>query len=259
MTRLRIRARLGGALPVAALAAALMTAPDLALAQQGSGSFLDNLFNRGQQQQPAQQPAAPAQPRQPEVAQADANPNDVSVRIDRIEHALRQLTGVVEQLQHQNQMLQMQLKRMQDDTEYRFQQLGSRGGAPAPMAAPGAAPVSPPPANAAPGQRSDVFNPAAHPNAPGAPHALGNSQAIAVPAAPGNTAANGPPIGAPGASPAGAPLDLSTLAGNGPPPRGRRRPPPPPPRWGSRRARRLRRRKAHNCRHRRRATPTRPA
>ena len=60
------------------------------------------------------------------MAQAGGNPNDVSVRIDRIENALRQLTGSVEELQHQNQMLQMQLKRMQDDTEYRFQQLGAQ-------------------------------------------------------------------------------------------------------------------------------------
>ena len=137
MTRLRIRARLGGALPVAALAVALMAAPDLALAQQGSGNFLDNLFNRGQQQQ--QQPAPPPQAAQqpPAMAQSGGgDPNDVSVRIDRIEHALRQLTGTIEQLQHQNQMLQMQLKRMQDDTEYRLQQLGAKGGtAVAPAAA----------------------------------------------------------------------------------------------------------------------------
>ena len=69
----------------------------------------------------------------------------------------------------------MQLKRMQDDTEYRFQQLGSRGGPPA-AAQPRAMPPQPPvnaPAGA-PGDRSDVFNPALHPNAPGAPRALGN-------------------------------------------------------------------------------------
>ena len=84
MTRLRLCAQLACSLPVAVLAAALMAAPNAALAQQGSG-FLDNLFNRGQQR-PVQQ--APAQ--QPEVAQAGAsNPDDVNVRIDRIEQALR--------------------------------------------------------------------------------------------------------------------------------------------------------------------------
>ncbi len=220
------------------LTAAPMLAPRAALAQQ-SGNFLDNLFNRGQQQQqqqqqqpqqqqqqqqqqPQQQPAQPP----PAMAQSGSgDPNDVGVRIDRIENALRQLTGTVEQLQHQNQMLQMQLKRMQDDTDYRFQQLGSRGGAPAPMAAPGNAPGkapagvpdnAPPPNAAASGRRSDAFNPNTHPDAPGSPHALGNSQAIAAPERQG--AADGQQMGAPGGQAAGAPLDLSTAAGNAPPP-----------------------------------------
>ena len=105
---------------------------------------------------------------QPRIAQSD-NPADVNMRVDRIENALRQLTGTIEELQHQNQQLQMQLKRMQDDTEYRLQQLGSKGGLP-PAAQPRA--MSPPaplnaPVAAAPGKRSDVFDPAQHPNAPG--------------------------------------------------------------------------------------------
>ncbi len=217
MTRPRLRARAGCSLPAAALAFVLLAAPGAALAQQGG--FLDNLFNRGEQQR-AQEPAAP---QRGEVAQAEGNSNDVGVRIDRIESALRQLTGSIEQLQHQNQMLQMQLKRMQDDTEYRFQQMGAKGsGHATPMAAPAAAPPA-----AAPAQRSDAFNPAQHPSAPGAPHTLGNPQAIAAPEPPGQngaTADNEPPIGAPGGRPAGAPLDLSTLAGNAEP-----QPPPPPP------------------------------
>ena len=45
-----------------------------------------------------------------------------------MEGALRQLTGTIEQLQYRNQQLEMQLKRMQDDTEYRFQQMGGKGG-----------------------------------------------------------------------------------------------------------------------------------
>jgi tol-pal system protein YbgF len=189
----------------------------VAAAQERSGGFLDNLFNRGQQQpqQPAPQPPAA----QPEMAQAGGNPDDVNVRIDRIENALRQLTGTVEELQHQNQVLQMQLKRMQDDTDYRFQHMGAKGGGAAPMMAPGNAP---PPANAplpagAAGQRSDAFNPALHPNAPGAPRTLGNPQLIAAPEPQGQNPANEQAIGAPGGRPAGAPLDLSTLAGNPPP------------------------------------------
>src|SRR6187402_597857 len=50
------------------------------------------------------------------VSQAD--PGDLSVRLDRMENALRQLTGTIESLQYRNQQLEMQLKRMQDDTEY---------------------------------------------------------------------------------------------------------------------------------------------
>ena len=202
------------------LAAALLM-PAAAPAQDRG--FLDNLFNRDREQPPPPpQPQQAARPAAPEVAQSGGGGgDDVNVRIDRIENALRQLTGSIEQLQHQNQMLQMQLKRMQDDTEYRFQQLGSKGGG-TPMRAPGNAPMPP---NAT-GQRSDVFNPAQNPNAPGAPRALGNPQATAAPKPPepqGQTVMTEEPVGAPGGREAGAPLDLSTLAGNAP------APPAPPP------------------------------
>ena len=173
-----------------------------ALAQQSNGNFLDNLFNRGDQGQQGQGEQRQGPPR---VAQTD--PGDVSARVDRLEAALRQLTGTIEELQHQNQVLQMQLKRMQDDTEYRLQQLGSRGAPPA-----AAQPRVTPPPGSAPGQRSDLFNPAANPNAPGAPRTLGNEQAVAPIQNPDT------PIGAPGGRVPGAPLDLSTLADNPPPP-----------------------------------------
>ena len=71
-------------------------------------------------------PIAPAaQPGQPAPASrvAQSDPGDLSVRLDRMETALRQLTGTIEQLQYRNQQLEMQLKRMQDDTS---QQQGSR-------------------------------------------------------------------------------------------------------------------------------------
>jgi tol-pal system protein YbgF len=82
------------------------------------------------------------------------------------------------------------------------------------MRAPGNAPAPP----SAAGQRSDVFNPAQNPNAPGAPRTLGNSQAIAAPEPQGQTVVSDQPVGAPGGREVGAPLDLSTLAGNVPPP-----------------------------------------
>lgn len=193
---------------IAALAVlALPLLAGASTAQQSNGGFLDNLFNRGEQGQQDQGDRRQAPPR---VAQTD--PGDVSSRVDRLENALRQLTGTIEQLQYQNQQLQMQLKRMQDDTEYRFQQLGSRGGPPAgapPRAVSPQAPINAP--AAAPGQRSDVFNPALRPNAPGAPRVLGNEAAVAPVQNPDV------PVGAPGGRVPGAPLDLSTLAGNPPP------------------------------------------
>jgi tol-pal system protein YbgF len=209
MTRSRHRIRIAA---LAALALLLLAGAAAAQEQRSSGGFLDNLFSRGeppsQQRQGDQRPAD-----QPRVAQAD--PGDLSVRLDRMESALRQLTGTLEQLQYRNQQLEMQLKRMQDDTEYRLQQLGSKGGPPAgaqPRAMPPQTPVNAPPA-AAPGSRSDVFNPAQYPNAPGAPRVLGNEAAVAPP----QNADNEPPVGAPGGRAPGAPLDLSTLAGNAQP------------------------------------------
>jgi tol-pal system protein YbgF len=197
--RHRIRAAAFAALPLLLLAGA-------AAAQEQRPGFLDNLFNRGDQPGQSRQGE---QPTQRQVAQDD--PSDVSGRIGRIEAALRQLTGTLEQLQYQNQQLQMQLKRMQDDTEYRFQQLGSRGGPPAgspPRAMSPQAPSNPQP-GAIPGKRSDEFDPAQHPNAPGTPRVLGNEAAVAP-------MQNEPPVGAPGGRDAGTPLDLSTLSGDAP-------------------------------------------
>jgi len=189
-----------------------------AAAQERSGNFFGNIFNRGEQATPQQAPAPDTT--QATVPTGPVDSNDVGMRIDRIEHALRELTGTIEQLQYQNQQLQMQLKRMQDDTEYRFQQLGSKGPPPAADAAPRAmAPQQPAqpmnaPAQAADaGRRSDAFDPALHPNAPGQARVLG-TQTVMAPAAGG--AVTAPPVGAPGGREAGAPLDLSTLAGNPP-------------------------------------------
>jgi tol-pal system protein YbgF len=206
MTRLRSSSRTAA---LAAISVLLLAGSAPAQDQRGSGNFLDNLFNRGEQPQ-SRQPA-------PGGRSAQSDPGDLSVRLDRMESALRQLTGTIEQLQYRNQQLESQLKRMQDDTEYRFQQMGSRGGAsPAPQMAPAGqgAPMAPPPA-----RRSDVFDPTQNPNAPGAPRTLGKEAVIATPE-PG-----GPPVGAPGGRSAGAPLDLSTLANTDSPPPQRAVPP----------------------------------
>src|SRR5690242_13368661 len=210
MTRTRPCTLFSFASAAAVLASALLMPAGLAVAQErsSSGNFLDNLFGRGEPQ--TQQRQAPQQAHSDRrVAQSD--PGDVTVRLDRMENALRQLTGTIENLQYRNQQLEMQLKRMQDDTEYRFQQLGAKGSAPPPAQAvpmnPGSAPGGPP---ANPGRRSDVFDPSQHPSAPGAPRVLGNQAAIAVP----EQGRDNGPVGAPGGRAAGAPLDLSTLAGN---------------------------------------------
>jgi tol-pal system protein YbgF len=195
--------------PVSALliAAPLLLLAGAAVAQDArpSGGLFDNMFNRGEQ---------PAQRK--DVAQADSA--DMAVRLDRMENALRQLTGTLEQLQYRNQQLETQLKRMQDDTEYRFQQLGSKGVPSAPpRTVQPSAPVNNGPAPATPGRRSDVFDPSQQPNAPGAPRTLGNEAVVAPPT---QNAGSEPPVGAPGGRVAGEPLDLSAVGGDSgsPPP-----------------------------------------
>jgi tol-pal system protein YbgF len=184
--------------------AALLAAPLLLLVAsagaQDRGGVFDNLFNRGE-------------PRHDSQA-AQANESDLVVRLDRLENQLRQMTGMIEQLQFRNQQLEQALKRSQDDSEFRFQQLGSKGATPSqpgrivPQAPAGAgAPATP----ATPGRRSDVFDPSQAPDAPGAPRALGGGP---VGSAPASVDEPEVAVGAPGGRAAGAPLDLSTLAGN---------------------------------------------
>jgi len=111
----------------------------------------------------------------PDAASAQAGAPDLLVRIDRLENQIRQLTGQVEQMQYRNQQLETELKRIQDDYEFRFQELGARGGTRGVAArAGGVQPVPPPlPPPASGGRRSDAFDPAENPNAPGSPRVLG--------------------------------------------------------------------------------------
>lgn len=155
---------------------------------------------------------------------------DLVVRLEQIENHMRQLTGAIEQLQYRNQQLENQLRRLQEDSEYRFQELSSKG-TPGPrpaaqavppvfppaaaQAQPGtaAAPLPPPvqtspspPSSLAAGRRSDVFDPAQNPAAPGAPRPLG-AVSGPPPAVAGTTSAIDS-----GGRAAGAPLDLSTMS-----------------------------------------------
>ena len=139
---------------------------------------------------------------------------DVVMRLDRLEAQIRQLTGVIEQLQFRNQQLEGQLRRMYDDNEHRFQELGGKA-APRPAAPPRShnlPAASAPAANAA--RRGDAFDPAQHPNAPGAPQTLGSIAAGSAPQ-PGSPAIGEASIGAPGGRGASSPLDLATMS---PPP-----------------------------------------
>ena len=158
------------------------------------------------------------------------------LRIDRLENQMRGMTGQIEQLQFQIKRLEEQLRKFQQDVDFRFDELkttkpGARPVPPAPApaspAAParrtelnenvypviaqGAAPVEPPPA-AAPasgsgrfaGRRGDAFDPARDPTAPGAPRDLATM-------APGANAAPPPPGARAAALPAG-PLDAADEA-----------------------------------------------
>lgn len=167
-----------------------------------------------------------ASPRQPmlRIAQSDQPPGDVPgagndqaalvVRVEQLEGQLRNANGAIEQLQNQQRLLQEQLKRFQEDVDFRL----GHGAAPGPVAeaAPRAGAAEAVPrmtaeglprtvAEAAPGRparRSDAFDPAADPSAVGAPHQLGTTS-------PSVPLADARPT-------VGAPMDLSRAAAGQP-------------------------------------------
>ncbi|TQI73483.1 tol-pal system protein YbgF [Bosea sp. AK1] len=102
---------------------------------------------------------------------------DLLVRTTRLENQLRQMSGQIEQLQFENRRLSEQLRKFQEDVDFRLNEKGG-GGRPN-SAAPG--PTGAPPAGAAPQRhrRSDAFDPATQQGAAGAPQQLGGGGAIA--------------------------------------------------------------------------------
>jgi len=212
-----------------ALAAFVAMAPCAASAQ----GFLNDIFGNSDrfsaspsgpaqarpQRQPAQYPQEPQQDPQeqagPQGRVAQGPGEELSQRIVRLEAQIRQLTGAIEQLQYRNQQLEGQLQRMQGGA-------GAPARAPAttqavpPQVQPQVQPSAPPPP--APGRRGEaVFDPAQHPNAPGAPRVLGTipsgpSGSVAQSQAQSNPIFEDEEVGAPGGRDAGAPLDLSTMA-----------------------------------------------
>ena len=165
---------------------------------QGNGLFAQ-LFPRREQ--------APLPPGQipGQAPGAATEPSDLVVRIDRLEATIRQLTGMIEQLQFRNQQMEQQLRRMQEDVEFRLSGAppGARPAARTP-AGPAAMPPAAAPAPTTPGRRSDVFDPTQSPNAPGAPRTLGT-----MPAGPNVIAGTAPDAAPATARAPGAPLDLA--------------------------------------------------
>lgn len=143
---------------------------------------------------------------------APAGAQDASeffVRLNRLENQMREMSGRIEQLQFENRRLQDQLKRFQDDVDFRFQEKGGARSGPSP----GAAPAQPR------GQkRSDAFDPATTPDAPGAPQQLGAAAGGSTGAIAVIDESDRPdvPRGAlPAPRAASAPLDINALAREG--------------------------------------------
>jgi tol-pal system protein YbgF len=116
---------------------------------------------------------------------AQAGAPDLVLRLERLEAQIRQLTGVIEQLQYRNQQLENQVRRMAEDGEARWQESGSKGSPrPAAQLRPQTVPAQSAPAAAAPPvRRGDAFDPTQNPTAPGAPRTLGSIGAAGAPAA----------------------------------------------------------------------------
>ena len=102
---------------------------------------------------------------------------DLLVRTTRLENQLRQMSGQIEQLQFENKRLTDQLRKFQEDVDFRLNEKGG-GGRPN-TAAPG--PTGAPPASGAPQRqrRGDAFDPTMQQGAAGAPQQLGGGGAIA--------------------------------------------------------------------------------
>ncbi|MGL4728878.1 MAG: tol-pal system protein YbgF [Bosea sp. (in: a-proteobacteria)] len=105
------------------------------------------------------------------------------VRLNRMENQMRQMSGQIEQLQFENRRLTEQLRKFQEDTEFRLSGQKPQGGA------------APRPAQQPRPRQSDAFDPAAQPGSPSAPRNLASA-----------------PAGSNAAIEADGPLDLSGVA-----------------------------------------------
>ncbi len=95
---------------------------------------------------------------------------ELTVRTGRLENQVRALSGQIEQLQFENRRLTEQLRKFQEDVDFRLNERGGGGGRSG-AATPPPAPAQPvPPARQ---RRGDAFDPDAQPQAAGAPRPLG--------------------------------------------------------------------------------------
>ena len=134
------------------------------------------------------------------------------VRLNRIENQSRQMAGQIETLQYENRQLKEQLRKFQEDVEYRLQEGKGGGGKPA------APPSGTNPGQAKQQKRSDAFDPEQNPGRPGGPMQLGTTiPSAAIAAAPSSRGPSVPPTVVdaddeePGLSPPGlgGPVDLT--------------------------------------------------
>jgi tol-pal system protein YbgF len=98
---------------------------------------------------------------------------DLVVRTSRMENQIRQLSGQIEQLQFENKRLSEQLRKFQEDVDFRLNERG--GGRSSGAAAPGNAPPSGAAPRPQPQRRGDAFDPSVQQGAAGAPRPLNGS------------------------------------------------------------------------------------
>ena len=148
---------------------------------------------------------------------------DLLVRTTRLENQLRQMSGQIEQLQFENKRLSEQLRKFQEDVDFRLNEKGG-GGRPG-TASPG--PVGAPPAGGTPQRqrRGDAFDPTIQHGAAGAPQPLGGAGIAGIIE---DDYAGGPATGQPldlqgvgrpvpqGGLPQGGPRGASVAAASGP-------------------------------------------
>jgi tol-pal system protein YbgF len=147
------------------------------------------------------------------------DPADLLVRTTRLENQLRQMSGQIEQLQFENRRLTEQLRKFQEDVDFR---LNEKGGGRAGTAAPAAPPAGAPPQQRP--RRGDAFDPTMQHGAAGAPQPLGGGIAGIIEEEDAGGPATGQPLdlqgvgrSAPqGGLPQGGPRGPSVAAVSGP-------------------------------------------